>query len=68
VLCFFFGVIGIHRFYIGKIGTGVVQILLTIFSFLVIPGVILGIWLIIDFIYILIGSMKDGAGLPITQW
>jgi len=26
LLCFFFGVLGVHRFYVGKIGTGLLMI------------------------------------------
>lgn len=58
LLCFFFGVLGFHRFYIGKIGTGILQLL-------TLGG--LGIWALIDFILIIIGSLKDGDGLPIRN-
>jgi hypothetical protein len=26
LLCFFFGVFGVHRFYVGKVGTGLLQL------------------------------------------
>ncbi len=53
LLCFFIGIIGIHRFYLGYTWQGVVQIL-------TLGG--LGIWTLIDFIRILIGDLqpKDG--------
>ena len=53
LLCFFFGGLGIHRFYVGKIGTGVLMIL-------TLGG--LGVWIIIDLIMILIGSFRDIDG------
>ncbi len=56
LLCFFLGVLGVHRFYVGKIGTG----LLMIVTF---GG--LGIWALVDFIMIVTGSFKDKSGLPI---
>ena len=53
LLCFFFGGLGIHRFYVGKIGTGVLMIF-------TLGG--LGLWIIIDLIMILIGSFRDING------
>jgi TM2 domain-containing membrane protein YozV len=56
LLCFFLGVLGVHRFYVGKIGTGILQLV-------TFGG--LGIWAMIDFIMIAVGSFTDKEGLPI---
>ena len=52
-LCLFLGYLGAHRFYLGKIGTGIAQ-LLTFGGF--------GIWLAIDLILIALGKMEDARG------
>lgn len=59
LLCFFFGFLGIHRFYVRKIGTGVIW-LLTL-------GIV-GIGSIVDFIMIIIGSFKDKEGKKLEEW
>jgi TM2 domain-containing membrane protein YozV len=59
LLCFFFGVFGVHRFYVGKRGTGVLQLL-------TLGG--LGIWTMIDFIMIVVGAFRDGDDNKIVEW
>ena len=53
LLCFFIGFLGVHRFYVGKIGTGVLMLL-------TLGG--LGIWNLIDFIIIVMQKFTDSAG------
>lgn len=53
LLCFFLGSLGIHRFYAGKIGTGILM-LITVGGF--------GIWTLIDFIMIVISKFTDKDG------
>ena len=54
LLCLLLGGLGVHRFYVGKIGTGILM-LVTLGGF--------GIWALIDLIVIAVGSFKDKNGL-----
>jgi TM2 domain-containing membrane protein YozV len=59
LLCIFLGVIGVHRFYVGKIGTGIAMIF-TLGGF--------GIWVVIDFIMIVVGGFTDADGRYVLDW
>lgn len=56
LLSIFLGEFGIDRFYLGKIGTGILK-LITVGGF--------GVWWLIDLILIIAGAMKDKHGLPV---
>lgn len=58
LLCFFLGGLGAHRFYVGKIGSGVAMLL-------TLGGC--GIWTIIDFIMILMGKFQDANGMDLER-
>ena len=60
LICAFFGTLGFHRFYVGKIGTGVFW-LLTIGCF--------GIGWLVDMIKLLTGNFKDSKGKKVCiEW
>jgi hypothetical protein len=56
LLCFFLGGFGVHRFYVGKYGTGILWLLTLGFG---------GIGVLIDFIAILLGGFRDKANMPL---
>lgn len=56
LLSLFLGSLGVHRFYVGKIGTGILQLL-------TLGGC--GIWTLIDVIMIATGHFKDKDGYEI---
>ena len=58
LLCFFFGFLGLHRFYVGKHLTGVLMLV-------TLGG--LGIWQIIDFVRISVGTFTDKDDLTLRQ-
>ena len=59
LLTFFVGVLGVHRFYVGKIGTGVLMLI-------TLGG--LGVWLLVDLLLVVTGQFtnKDGQKIPRT--
>lgn len=56
LLCFFLGFLGIHRFYVGKTGTGIAMLL-------TLGGI--SIWWLIDLIMILLNRFTDSEGKPL---
>ncbi len=58
-LCIPLGVFGAHRFYVGKLGTGVLQ-LFTFGGF--------GLWWLYDLIMVAGGQFRDGDGRRVSDW
>ncbi len=59
LLCFFIGWTGAHRFYVGKVGTGLLMLCTC--------GVF-GILWFIDFVMIIVGNFTDKEGRKLTRW
>lgn len=58
ILCVFGGFFGIHQFYVGKIGSGIL--------YLFTGGLFMFGW-IVDIVKISIGSFRDNVGAPLRQ-
>lgn len=59
LLAIFLGVFGIHRFYVGKIGTGLIYLF---------TGGVFGIGVVIDVIMIAVGSFTDQSRAFVKIW
>jgi hypothetical protein len=57
LLCIFLGYLGVHRFYVGKVGTG----LLYMFT-----GGLFGVGWLVDTILIIVGAFKDCRYMPLV--
>ena len=64
LLAFFLGGLGVHRFYVGKTGSGVAMLLLTLSFIGAVPVLI---WCWVDIIMVLCNEFEDGRGLKITK-
>ncbi|MCK9304815.1 MAG: TM2 domain-containing protein [Bacteroidales bacterium] len=60
ILCTCVGVFGVHRFYVGRVTSGVLQILF--------GWATLFIWNLVDWIMILVGSFRDVDGKLVKNW
>lgn len=69
LLCFFCGLIGLHLFYTGYAGRGIVNVICIILSpiLLYIPLAVILVFTVIDFIKIAAGTAKDAKNRIISK-
>jgi TM2 domain-containing membrane protein YozV len=65
LLALLVGVFGVHRFYVGKTGTGLLMVLLDL---TLIGFAVTGIWSIIDAVFIALGEFTDANGDKLVEW
>lgn len=73
LLCLFLGVLGIHRFYLDKIGSGAVMLVLFVLGMLT-KWILIGwgflfidsVWAVIDLIRILFNNLPDKRGRKLS--
>lgn len=66
LLGIFLGSFGIHRFYLGFNGIGLIQLLLTVGSCFYLSPVV-GIWGLVEGILCFTGTLTDADGLPLRD-
>ncbi len=59
LFAFFLGSFGVHRFYVGKVATGVLWLCTLGF---------VGLGALIDCLVILLGGFRDGDGKMLVRW
>jgi TM2 domain-containing membrane protein YozV len=77
LLCWFFGLFGVHRFYIRKYLSGGLQLLGVLLGgvaalfhakTLALPLMIFPLWWVVDVLLIIMGKFTDKEGKPIIDW